>query len=324
MRRYGSAWFMLAVFFLPASVSAQADREPSEEYERLVGAAVQEFNASQWVEARALFRQAHEISPNARTFRGLGLTSFELGDYVRALRAFRAAAADPRRPLSARQRTGIERLIERALRFVGVFEVEMPELASITVDERPIEAEPDGSIVLGLGAHVFVVSRAGRESERQVVHVEGGERRSLRFGADALAVPLETQEPSDPVIASSAGASAQSGEPAPSSGPDTGWLVVSGALVVVALVGLVVTIERQLLVSRCDELMSSSEPRGVCTDFAAVEAERNLGIGFAAGGALLATGALLAALLLPPSERTETAGWTCSLSPLGATCAGRF
>lgn len=319
MRQFGT-WALALALSIPTTAQAQPE-ETAPEYQRLVGAAVAEFNSEQWGEARALFRQAHELSPNARTSRGIGLTSFELGDYVSALRALRAAAADARRPLTPRQRADAERLVERALRFVGVFELEMPERASITVDERPVEREPDGTLVLGLGSHTFVVSRAGRDNERQVVVVQGGERRTLRFGAAALGDPSATESAPDPPATADDPVA-----PPSSAGDDTALVlfITAGGLAAVAVGTLAVTIDRQLLVSRCETLMSPSDPRGVCTTFGTVEAERNAGVALTVGAGALAGTALLLGLLLPESGDPERVAWTCGIGFDGAACAGRF
>jgi len=60
--------------------------------------AVAEYEAGHYQEARALFRQAHEKSPTARTLRGIGMASFELRDYVEATRALTASLRDVRPP----------------------------------------------------------------------------------------------------------------------------------------------------------------------------------------------------------------------------------
>ena len=57
----------------------------------LIGDAVAEYDAGHFQEARALFRQAHDKSPTARTLRGIGMCSFEMRDYVEAARALGAS-----------------------------------------------------------------------------------------------------------------------------------------------------------------------------------------------------------------------------------------
>src|SRR4051812_11159906 len=66
---------------------AVAQDADTPQYRGLLNEAVSEYDARRYEEARALFRRAHELSPNARTLRGIGMASFELREYVEALRA---------------------------------------------------------------------------------------------------------------------------------------------------------------------------------------------------------------------------------------------
>ena len=77
----------------------------------LIGDAVAEYDAGHFQEARALFRQAHEKPPTARTLRGIGMCSFELRDYVEATRALGASLRETRRPLTAEQKRHAEALL---------------------------------------------------------------------------------------------------------------------------------------------------------------------------------------------------------------------
>ena len=64
---------------------AELNAEQQQAHRDLSSRAIVEFEAGRFAEARALFMRAHEIWPSARTFRVLGMTSFELRSYVRAL-----------------------------------------------------------------------------------------------------------------------------------------------------------------------------------------------------------------------------------------------
>ena len=55
--------------------TAAAQAEP---YQDVVREGIHEFTAGNFVEARTLFERAHALKPSARTFRGLGLISYEL------------------------------------------------------------------------------------------------------------------------------------------------------------------------------------------------------------------------------------------------------
>src|SRR6185369_1334355 len=91
----------------PRVVAAQEAETP--QYRGLLSEAVAEYDARRYEEARALFRRAHDLSPNARTLRGIGMASFELREYVEALRALEGSLVDQRRPLRAAPGAGQRR-----------------------------------------------------------------------------------------------------------------------------------------------------------------------------------------------------------------------
>src|SRR3954468_5859705 len=99
--RSRSARVALALVFFTVTATAVAPpralaQDPAEtpQYRSLLEEAVAEYDARRYEEARALFRRAHDLSPNARTMRGIGMASFELREYVEALRALEGALVD--------------------------------------------------------------------------------------------------------------------------------------------------------------------------------------------------------------------------------------
>ena len=107
---------VLAIVLHAAAGQAQSSEE---QYRRMVDDAVREFSAEHWEEARALFKRAHDLSPNARTLRGMGMTAFELRMYVQAMRELNGALAEKNKPLSPDMRAAVEQLIAKAHEFVG-------------------------------------------------------------------------------------------------------------------------------------------------------------------------------------------------------------
>ena len=128
-----------------------------------------------------LFRQAHEINPNARTQRALGAVSYEVRQYVDSVRWLEGALIDQRRALTDVQRSEVQGLLERAYRFVGRFEVEVEDGATIRVDGETSEAP----LVLPIGEHSIRASIGAREVTEEI-RVRGGENETLR-----LALPRE-------------------------------------------------------------------------------------------------------------------------------------
>ncbi len=149
-----------------ARVRAQSARS---EYQTTIDRALEEFEARRWEEARTLFQRAHELEPNARTFRAIGMVSFELRDYVSALVAFESALADERRPLSAAQRQEVERLLADSRTFVAAYELDVnPITATVSVDGLPAVIR-EGRLMLNPGSHdVRIVAEGFEESVVQV------------------------------------------------------------------------------------------------------------------------------------------------------------
>jgi outer membrane protein assembly factor BamD (BamD/ComL family) len=79
--RRQAALFVLLIA-VGAAATARAADDDTTPVSVLIGDAVAEYEAGHYQEARALFRQAHEKQPTARTLRGIGMASFELRDYV--------------------------------------------------------------------------------------------------------------------------------------------------------------------------------------------------------------------------------------------------
>src|SRR5262245_19269943 len=140
---------------MAASVAAAAHAEDdTTPVSVLIGDAVAEYDAGHFQEARALFRQAHERQPTARTLRGIGMCSFELRDYVEATRALTQSLREQRRPLTSEQKRHAEALLARAHTFVGRYTVKVkPEGASLFVDGKPADLETDGVLLLPFGRH---------------------------------------------------------------------------------------------------------------------------------------------------------------------------
>jgi tetratricopeptide (TPR) repeat protein len=104
----------------PLPVRAQAT--PSEasdapdEFSREIRVAVDAYDRDDYSVAREHFLRAHEIQPNARTWRGLGMTAFELHLYDDAIRELSFALEDERRPLSPKLREEAELTLRVARR----------------------------------------------------------------------------------------------------------------------------------------------------------------------------------------------------------------
>ena len=177
--------------------AALEDEEPAG-YRAAIDEAVQEFSANRFEEARSLFVRAHELYPNARTHRGLGLVEFELRNYGRSIAELEAALASRVKPLSPALRAETERVLARANSFVARVVIEArPTDARVLVDGVLGEVSASGTLVLPVGDHTLELQADGFVSERRRISVTGGEQKTLSvmLAATALTVPGQDAEP---------------------------------------------------------------------------------------------------------------------------------
>ena len=272
------------------------------------GTATQFFTRGLWARVVLSFMlagsAAHEINPNARTLRSIGMASFELRDYVSALRALSAALVETRKPLSLDQRTHAQGLLERSRMYVGIYTLKIsPADARVLIDGRAPDSEPDGTVLLGFGSH-------------------GGERKEL-------AVTLERT----PALAVRSGAPGAVGQPPPAekvfrpgaSGGSSGaaWFFAAGgaAALVSGGAGYLWWFEN-------NELKRCHPPDGrTCNNGSAITSRRNLALGTTlAAGAAAVTMAVIGILSLDPGPSLPAAksALACTVSFSGFLCAKTF
>ena len=209
-------------------------------YDGAIREAVAEFSAGRWEEARSLFTEAHRINPNARTLRGLGMTAFELRNYVEARQMLSQALASEVEPLTPDQREKTEALLERTNSFVGVFTLDAAVGTAIRVDGGPASLDSEGRVLLNGGKHTVEGTLSGYPVQRQFVDVRGGEVGTLVFD---FSQPLAPANPPAPVSPSGLSAEGHAEAPAAALAADEStdivpWILVGGggALVAGALV----------------------------------------------------------------------------------------
>jgi hypothetical protein len=184
------------VLAVTAQVAAAQDSGDAA-YRAAIDDAVQEFSAGHWGEARVLFKRAHELSPNARTLRGMGMAAFEMRLYVQAIRELEAALRDTRKPLDGELRAHVQKLIAKASEFVGRVQPAVePPTAKLLIDGREPVLEPDGGVLLDVGTHVISATLDGYKPSNVRLSVEGGSDQVVRVPLE----PLLTSAPSVPAI----------------------------------------------------------------------------------------------------------------------------
>jgi hypothetical protein len=183
------------------AVEAEVDPQIEAEFRATVSEAISEFNARRWAEARALFLRAHDLQPSARTLRSLGMTSFEMSEYPRAINELSASLGDTRRPLSEEQREQVSSLLSRARLFVGRYDLQLsPEDTAIWVDGVPYTPGNEEFLQLSVGSHELIVRAPGHAELSRRLNVQGGEEQSLELTLTPLAVVatptvVQTKEP---------------------------------------------------------------------------------------------------------------------------------
>lgn len=202
-----------------AIVQAQQPQQEPAQYRTWIARAVSEYEAGRWAEARANFRRAHTAFPNARTLRGIGMTSFELGEYVEAIRNLGAALEETQRPLTPEQRREVSELLERARTYTGRYRVRVEPSSvrgTVTVDGQPATLEPNGTLILDIGRREIVARAEGHESASRVLQVRGGEDEQIILALRA------TTASSTAATAGTAGTASTSATDTTGSTPDGG------------------------------------------------------------------------------------------------------
>lgn len=161
----------------PASLSAQdkpaADKHA--QYRDLVEKALQEYALGHWPEARVFFGDAHQIWPNARTLRGLGMTCYEGRSYVEAIGFLEQALDSKTQPLTQKLAAEAQGILSQAKRFVSSAYIgTSPERTELNLDDQPVRMRPDGAVLLDPGEHILQVSSPGYKTERRTLHAEAG------------------------------------------------------------------------------------------------------------------------------------------------------
>lgn len=175
-----------------AQAEAEAEAEAND-YRRWIESAVAEYGAGNFEEAHALFSKAHAATPTARTHRGLGMTAFELRNYVESIEHLEAALRAPKKPLHGELRSTTEQLLQRANEYVGsVTIVTRPSDARVEIDKAP---RPSGRAVrLRVGEHELEVAAEGYELDRRTLWIGGGKPQRVEVALNPLIALLEASD----------------------------------------------------------------------------------------------------------------------------------
>jgi len=153
-------------------------------YRQVAGNGVREFEAGHWSAARALFQRAHDLFPNARTWRSLALCDFELGRYLDARTEMLSALADPSQRLTSELAAEAKKFLEMAQARIAHVTFVLPDHATeLIVDHRTVLVLVDGAmrsaapLSLDPGQHVFEARLDEQSSLLRSVILHPGETR---------------------------------------------------------------------------------------------------------------------------------------------------
>jgi hypothetical protein len=331
-----AAALLCSTTFVPSVEAAQKllvaggtdDSSSDSAYRKAIKDGVAEYDARRFEEARSLFRRAHELNPNARTFRGLGMTSFELRDYVSAVRNLSAALREDRKPLSAEQRKDVQDLLDRSRMFVDVYVLTVtPREARLLVDGRAPEYEADGTTLFGFGPHTIEAKAAKYATRTISINVKGGERKELAIALDPAPSPVARASAAAAAKTAQSPALDLGAQPAPATeltnrGP-LAWLLIGGGMALLAGGSAVYWAVQSSELNSCRH----PAPNQRCTDEAAIVSQRNVAMGATIGaGAAAATMVLIGILTWQsePNASTPATSLSCAPGLLGLSCGGTF
>jgi hypothetical protein len=183
-------WLACLLVLAPAARGSAQASDASADYQRAVQDALQEYQATNFAEAYALFEHAHRLRPSARTWRCLGMTSFEMSQYVRAQAELRAALDDTRQRLTPAQHAEVVGLLDRIAHYIATLEVKTkPSSADVMLDGQTVA----GKITVNLGEHELAVRSQGYQPVLRKVIIEGGKAQSVEI--ELLPLPVESDAP---------------------------------------------------------------------------------------------------------------------------------
>jgi len=273
--------------------------EPPAQYTSLIEEGLSESSVQHWVEARATFRRAHALFPNARTLRAIGMTSYELRDYPEAFRMFRAALADTRRALTESQRAEVVALLERTEALIGRYSLEaFPPDAIVRVDGVTVRIEPGEELLLSPGTH-HVDIRVGDERSVGDWTVQGGENGPL---------PVTRLDPNSPLVTPNVVASTATLPPRAPMTPTrrrriwigTGVATAGAAL---SIVGAVFVVRGRDEISNVDDAAQGTAWSSVSSDYESGPRNVRIGSGVLGASAASIAGGLVLATIRPREDR---------------------
>jgi hypothetical protein len=335
---------LLAALWAPVShVAAQRGANKashSAEYKKTIDEALKEYELGHWDEAAALFGRAHELNPNARTLRGMGLAAFENRKYTLALTQLQAALTDTRNPLSASQREQVKAVIGRASIFVASVQLRLsPEDLELKLDGAVIARPESGELLLDPGDYLVSGSAPGYKSANVRIKAEGGTHKQVDL--DLEREPEHEVAETKPEAASHAVAeapdSAVEAAPTTSSGGGggagkalayTGFIVGGAALVAGSITGVLTLSKASTLKKQCPNDACPPGQSAALHNADTLATVSNIAFGVAAAGLIAGVIGLVMQGHGASEPASESAAAALTVQPVlgidGVGVSGRF
>jgi hypothetical protein len=195
----------MGLFGVATPAFAQPEAEDATEvettYAKLVADAVTAFDAGKYRESRDLLAQAHELRPNARTLRGMGLAAFEEGRYSLAVLDLDAALAETRQPMSESQRGEVEQLRSEANALTARYTVSgLPPDNELRVDGEEPVWDPNGWLMIDQGAHTVTLTSSTGDIRSWSVRAQGGNTSDFDLSPPPPAAVVAAEAPAAPPV----------------------------------------------------------------------------------------------------------------------------
>lgn len=320
-----------------AQPTTDSARDGDATYSKLVADAVSAFDAGRFRESRELLTRAHQLRPNARTLRGMGLAAFEEGRYSLAVLALDAALNETRQPIGGEQRSECEQLRAEADALTARYAVSgLPAGAELRVDGEEPVWDSAGYLLVDQGTHTLTLRQSG-ETRSWTLAARGGRRSEFVFGREPERNERhDINAASEPVEVPPPIAAAHRAEPAPAKEkPATG---VPNIVAYVALATAAVTAglsvwqwsERESEVDawNSDDCLRRGRTRRANCGAHEAAYQRAETWGWVAAGATVAlsAGAVTLLLLNGASEEKQprAASPVCVPGPIGLACRVAF
>jgi hypothetical protein len=206
MVRLSRALALVAVLNGLWLTAGPAHATPRDDYRELVRRALSAFDQRQWEQASELFSAAHEIDPNARTLRGLGMVAFEMEDFVQAYKLLYQSLQDRRRPLEGTLREKTEDLLKRTRLLVGRVRLSVvPDESQVKMDGESVD--PTDELWVTIGLHLLTIEARGYETKRISLDIRDGDDQQLEVALEPLDLGARTTASLAPVAVNLSSAS---------------------------------------------------------------------------------------------------------------------